>query len=547
MSDDLKIVQGSPEWTKLRERFLGDLYWAASTVLNYADRVPLVPHAHQLLCRFVERKTGSPLLDEAHYRQIELARGWGKTTLVIARIIQRICGDANIAILIANEKEQTARDFLHEIKTHFETNEFLRALFPEIIPPEFRDTTWSAGRIIVNRTTGRKEPTVSTIGVGGTVIGLHFDIIVVDDAISREAMENARAGSWQIMHQVNRWIHQLRPLLNPTYLPFPEILWVGTRWWHGDCHEHFEEHFGFGETRRYVALRLTLPNGQVQQLLAYRVGDLAVFRRPAIEDGRASFPEKYPLEELAKMRVGDEALFASNFMLDPSNEVTSTFKESWLRTYSWLDDKRILFQTGDGARRIVEVDSLDVLVFVDPGGFSAKGTEDRARAAAVVVGSTANGEHCLLDVYSEKDTFLACCRKVAEFCSRYAPRKLLVELAGQQAAFIEVLRRVLEEHGIRVLLEPVKPGTKAKEVRILGLEPLFQRGQIFVGTGATFHEFRTQYSQFPRSARFDILDALSYLPEHIKRAPNKLMQSPAARQAAELESYYRRRGIPQPS
>jgi len=545
--NDLKITQGSEQWNELRARCLSDLYWFAATVLNYADRVPLVPHAHQLLCRFIERKTGNALLDDAHYRKIELARGWGKTTLIIARTIQRICGDPNIAILIANEKEQTARDFLHEIKTQFEGNEFLRALFPEVIPPEFRDTTWSAGRIIVNRTSGRKEPTVSTIGVGGTVIGLHFDLILVDDAISRDAMENARAGSWQIMHQVNRWIHQLRPLLNPGYLPFPEILFIGTRWWHGDCYQHIEEHFGYGETPRYVALRLTLPGGVVQQMLTYRVGDLAVFRRPAIEDGRAAFPEKWTLDELAKMRVGDEALFACNFMLDPSNEVTSTFKESWLRTYSWLDDHRILFQSGEGAKRIVATDELDVLILVDPGGFSARATEDRARAAAVVVGSTPSSEHILLDVYSEKDTFLACCRKVVEFCSTYAPRKLVVELAGQQAAFIEVLRRELDAGGVHVLIEPVKPGVKAKEVRILGLEPLFQRGQVFIGTGANFHEFKTQYSQFPRSARFDVLDALSYLPQFVRRAPNKTMRSPSERHTAELEAYYRRRGIPQPS
>lgn len=541
------LQQGSDEWRSLRERCLADLYWFASVVLNYGERVPLVPHAHALLCKFIERKTGSPLLDDAHYRKIELARGWGKTTLIIARTIQRICADPNIAILIANEKEQTARDFLHEIKTQFETNEFLRALFPEVIPPEFRDTTWSAGRIIVARTSGRKEPTVSTIGVGGTVIGLHFDLIIVDDAISRDAMENARAGSWQIMHQVNRWIHQLRPLLNPSYAPFPEILFIGTRWWYGDCYQHIEEHFGYGETPRHIALRLGLPDGLTQQVMCYRVGDLAVFRRPAIEDGRAAFPEKWTLDELAKMRVGDEALFACNFMLDPSNEVTATFKESWLRTYSWLDDHRLVYQTTEGARKVVETEELDVLIFVDPGGFSARATEDRARAAAVVVGSTSGGEHLLLDIYSEKDTFLACCRKVAEFCSRYAPRKLVVELAGQQAAFIEVLRRVLSEHGVTAVIEPVKPGVKAKETRILGLEPLFQRGQVLVGAGANFLEFRNQYAQFPRSARFDVLDALSYLPQFIRRAPNKTMRSPEDRQAQELSAYYRRRGIPQPS
>ena len=542
MTAPLQVQQGSPEWDALRARSLTDLYWFASVVLNYAERVPLVAHAHRLLCNFIERRTGATLLDNARFRKIELARGWGKTTLILAYIIQRTCADPNIAILLANEKEQTACDFLHEIKTQFETNEFLRALFPEVIPPDFHATTWSASRIIVQRTSGRKEPTVATVGVGGTVIGLHFDLIVVDDAISREAMENARAGSWQIIRQVNRWIHQLRPLLNPSYQPFPEIVFIGTRWWHGDCYEHIEDHFGRGEPQQVVALRLKLDT-EVQQVLAYRVGDLAVFRRPAIEDGRAAFPEKWTLEELANIRFGDETLFACNFMLAPADEATTTFKASWLRTYSWLDTHRVLYVDAQGAKRIVETNSLDVLIFVDPGGFSTRGTEDRARAAAVVVGSTGAGEHLLLDCYSEKDTFLACCRKVASFATLYGPRKIVVELAGQQAAFIEVLRRVLEDAGVQTPLEAVKPGIKSKETRILGLEPLFQRGQIYLGSGSNFHEFRTQYQQFPRSARFDVLDALAYLPEFVKRQPNRAMRTPERRREEELAMYYQRRGI----
>src|SRR3990167_96174 len=55
------------------------------------------------------------------------------------------------------------------------------------------DTAWSASRIVLRRASGRKEPSIFVIGVGGTVTGMHPDIIIVDDMISREAAENARA------------------------------------------------------------------------------------------------------------------------------------------------------------------------------------------------------------------------------------------------------------------------------------------------------------------------------------------------------------------
>lgn len=872
VSATLQFVPGDATWHTLRKRCLTDLYWFAAHVLGYGERIPMRDATHALLCRFVEKRTGQPLLDEARYRKIEMPRETGKTTLVTqAYPIQRICANPDISILLCNEKEQNAKDFLSAIKHEFEANEVLRALFPEVIPTDLNATTWSASRIIVQRASGRKEPTIFVIGVGGTVTGMHPDLIICDDIISREAMENARAGSWQIMHQVNRWIHQLEPLLNSNAAPFPEILFIGTRWWHGDSYEHIEKAFGYESERQTCLLRVKLPNGEVQQLAPYRVGDLAVFRRAAIEDGRSIFPEKWDLDKLAKLRQRDEALFAClppgerilgdetrnieqlqrndlvltkegryrgvapmkrqfdgevvsvrvwgqgvpalltpnhqiwtergwvaaehlvhddvlsvpihtvgvhrglsalqrnpdfwflvghfigdgtvnrktgvtshcfnkrdkalahhiagivrrlfarkariettrttlrityrhpkaaaffsrlshgisqkwlparyetlpteyllqliagywgadgcvtkrgyrtacsvshewlcqlqrffarlgevayvskgkanttiiegrrvraqrlyqiwvytpatrktktwvangrlyhkikaltrlsyigpvfncevvedhsyvnacnvltykncNFMNNPSDEVTATFKESWLGYYDQLDATTYRLTDATGAKRNYALADLDRLVFVDPGGFGTRSVEDRARAALVAVGTTGRGEHLLLGCYSEKDTFLACARTLVEWAGRYAPRKLVIEQAGQQAAFIELVRRMLAEAGLTTPIEAVKPGVKAKEQRILALEPLFQRGVVFLGRGPQFHEFREQFRQFPRSARLDVLDALAYLPQFVKKMP-LTNASPAARIASELDAYYARRGLTRPA
>jgi terminase large subunit-like protein len=540
----VSFQHGDPTWTAYRERAKSDLYWLASTVLGYGELVPMTPGAHQLLCHFVQRTTKSEALNTARYRKIELARGWGKSTVVTrAYAIQRLLQDPNTAILIANEKEQTAVDFLAEIKAHFETNPFLRALFPELIPADVKETTWSATRIILNRPQPRPEPSIAVIGVGGTVTGAHPDCIIIDDAISREAMENARAGSWDVMHKVNRWIHQLVPLLNPNAKPFPELTFIGTRWWYGDCYEHLEDHFGYGEAPVTYALRLKLPSGEVQQVPAYRLGDLAVFRRPAIEDGRSAFPEKWSLEDLAKIRLGDEVLFSCNYLLNPADNVTATFKEGWLHYFDWLDEQTLQFTDGAGAQKLWRVRDLDILVFVDPGGFTQRAADQRARAAICVTGSTGTGEHLLLEAASEPDTFLAAIRNVVSLVSRYQPRKLVVELAGQQAAFIELLRKALQEAGLVIALETVTPGMRQKEQRILQLEPWFQRGHIYIGRTAAYHEFRTQYSQFPRAARFDLLDALSYAPAVWKKQPGAAQQSPADRRAQELSLYRAKRGL----
>ena len=542
----LSFTQGDAQWTTLRARALSDLYFFVSAILGYADRIPMKESVHALLCKFVEKRTGHPALDTKRYRKIEMPREFGKTSIVTkGYTIQRICADPNISILLCNEKEQNAKDFLAAIKFEFQSNDLLRALFPEVIPRDFSDTTWSASRIIVTRSSGRSEPTVFVTGVGGSVTGMHPDLIICDDIISREAMENARAGSRQIMEQTNRWIHQLEPLLNSNARPFPEIIFIGTRWWAGDSYEHIEQAFGYGSEPQTYLLRVKLPNGEVQQVPAKVVGDLAMYRRSAIEDGRASFPEKKDMDALAKIRVMDEALFACNYLNDPSNEVTATFRETWLNYYDSLDEDTYRITDSTGAKRNYALDQLDRLLFVDPGGFSARQVEDRARAAVVVTGTSMRGEHLLLDIYSEKDTFLRCCEKVVEWAQRYAPRKIVIERAGQQAAFIELVRKALQDAGVQIGIEETKPGAKAKEMRILTLEPLFQRGAIFVGRGPNFHEFREQYRTFPRSIRLDILDTLANLPTFAKKQPRTATNT-AARQAEELAAYYERRGLALP-
>jgi len=541
--ESLEFVAGDAAWEKYRELALTDLFWFASYVLGYGERVPIREHAHRAFCRFVERRTGHPALDTARYRKIMMPRETGKTTILTqSYVIQRLCGNPDLSILIANEKEQNAKDFLYAIKQQFESNKVLRALFPEVLPPDLNDTVWSASRIILNRKSARKEPSIFVIGVGGTVTGTHPDIIIVDDMISREAAENARAGSWQIMHGVSRWVNQLDMLLNKNY-EHAEITFVGTRWYFDDVYDHLDKAFGYGEAPTVFNLRTKLPNGEIQIIPAQRLGDLAVFTRSGIENGRPAFPEIWSAERMAQSRIRDEVLFAANILNNPSDELTATFKVEWLQYYDWLDEQRIVYTDGAGAKKVLGIRDLDVLFFVDPGGFGVRQLEDRARAAIVVVGSDGTGSHNVLDVYAERDTFLACIQQIVAWVTRYQPRKLVIERVGQQAAFIQLVREHLTRAGLSVTIDEEPPGRMNKDIRILGLEPYFQRGEIRIGKGPNFHGFRTQYTQFPRTAQKDILDALAYLPRHLRRMPGSTFRSATQRQQFELAAYRTRRGL----
>lgn len=523
---------------------MSDLYFFSDVVLGYGPKIPMSAQEHLLMTRFVEKKTGNTLLDTAPRRLILVPREVGKSTLITqAYTIQCICQDRETSIMIANEKEGNSKLFLSEIKRQFESNELLRALFPELIPPSFQDTTWSATQIVVNREAGRKEPTVFVIGEGGTVTGMHPDKIIVDDIISRESMENARVGDGSIMQQVNRWINQLEMLLSSNALPFPEIVFCGTRWWTGDTYEHIETTFGHGEQKQYVALRAKGSDGMVHDMPiagCYRVGDLAIFRRAGYEDGKVAFPTKWPATRMAKVRVEDPGLFATNIQNDPSDEAVAVFRISWLRYFIWLDERAVQFTDMGGKKRIMRTRDLDIMMFVDPGGFGAN-ADDRMRAAIVVTGSTGSGEHLILEAWSERDTFMAAINQVIAFASTYGPRKVVVEVAGQQAAFVELLKQTATKTGTVLSLTTEKPGTKAKANRILELEPYLQQGHLYVSRGPNMAEFMEQIQRFPRTMRVDLLDALAYGPRFWKREHGGTMRV-EERRAQELASYWERRG-----
>jgi len=310
-----------------------------------------------------------------------------------------------------------------------------------------------------------------------------------------------------------------------------------TRWWFGDSYEHVEDAYGNGESKQKVLLRAKLESG-TQQVEAYRVGDLAVFRRAAIEDGQSIFPEKWSLDDLAKLRVRDPVLFSANYMNNPTDEITSSFKEAWLKSLTWLDpDESFQITTEAAEKKVYRLEDLDKLILVDPGGFAERLTEDRARAAVVVLGDDLKGRGFFLDCYSEQDTYLIAIRQVVDFARRYSPRKIYVERAGQQVAFAQLLRLAIAEAGLSVIVdcETMKPGNTNKDVRILEMEPYYQGGNFYVSSGGSFMEFRQQYSQYPRAMRKDIIDLLGYWPRLRRKQNSGQSQRPEQRQAQERE------------
>lgn len=537
----LTFSPGDDNWKKLRKRAEKDLYWFNAVVLGYADKFPLEEETHLLMHRMMQRETGCAEIDDAPYQLIMVPRETGKTsTGTIGYAIWRACKNSDTAILIANEKQENANDFLASIKHQFETNEFLRALFPEVIPPDFNKTTWSAQRATLARTTSRPEPTFDTIGVGGTVVGRHYDEIICDDLVAKNAMENARSGNWSIMHQINRWVNQLNPLLSINAQPFPMIRFIGTRWWSDDSYDHIETAFGYGEEPKRFRIKAKTGTGKLVTREVYRRGDLAIWRQAGLENGKEVFPKIWSQDRMDKVRFADPEFFACNVMNDPTAGDVRVFQDDWLRYWNYVDKDKLFYTNDDGKKVYVQPSELYKLITVDP-AFSSG--EEGARSAIIVLGTDqTTGKHLVLEALAQRSDPKDVITDIMNCAHNWGVSRVFVELAGQQLAFIDWLEREARLRNQPMSVETLKPGGRNKDLRIEALVVPFKNGDLFVHRSQS-NLVEDEYRRYRPGARNrDVLDALAYAME---KAPKPLggttAMSAKERSRRSLSAYRRRR------
>ena len=531
MSESITLTPGSEDWHKWRklstETIPGKqsaLYFLNAKVRGLEPLIPMTYRAHLGMSLFAESATGIPEIDDARIKLILVPRGVGKSGCITQGLpILRTIRDPAYATGIANETASLAESFLGDIKGEFETNPILRALFPEVIPDDLRKTIWKADRIITKRTKQNPtSPTVLATGVTGTKTGVHMSEWVCDDLLSQKAAEAAFRGNTEEIEGTNRWITRLQPLLkSPKRDP---IIFIGTRWWEGDSYEFIEDFWGQGEERKEFLWTLKLPpqrfewqdgknlkvvdrQKETQVIRLYRRGEVAIFKFPAIdENGRAIFPERYDLDELARMQEEDPVFYAGQYLLEPAAGAASILDPAWLKTYE-IDRSSILFDGGDGRKEYLPISDLTTAISVDP-AFSKKSSA--ARTAIPVIGTDGKNLFLLEDFAARLDSEDEIAAKVVEFTLRYKPTKIFIETIVAQVAVANAIRRRFREEGLddNVIEEIKSHGKERKTMRIYGLEHYFKRGIFYYHVNQ--FKFFKEYVAFPRALLRDILDALSF-------------------------------------
>ena len=135
-------------------------------------------------------------------------------------------------ILLAADTANNAEQKLAKIKQLILGSRGIRAFFPEIIPGNVRKTVWSDSEIVLPRQEAHAEPSISTIGAGGAVVGQHYTRIIClapDTEIYTSqglvAAKNLRPGLRVLTHQ-----GRFQSILDVSERPMEGVL-VGIHSW----------------------------------------------------------------------------------------------------------------------------------------------------------------------------------------------------------------------------------------------------------------------------------------------------------------------------
>jgi phage terminase large subunit-like protein len=396
-----------------------------------------------------------------HPKNLQLVfRGAGKSTIcTVTKSIHLLLKDPNLRILIASKTTQNAEGFLKEIKGHFEGNERLEEIFGPYYDPR-KVGKWDNREIeIVPRTKNAKEASITCVGVDGTIVSKHYDVMISDDLVDED---NART---EYMRDKTRtWFYQtLDPCLEPPDSNVP----------------HRGEHHMLGTKYHFDDLYGRLSEGELK-------GRVNVI--PALsEEGLTPWPEKYPVEWFEdKKKHSGVIIFNCQYQCDAEAMKGEVFQ---------YDDCQIVNDNDIPS-------GLRVFMGCDLAISQKKKTADQF--AIVVGGFDVAGNIYVLDFFAGHLRFNQQVTKFFQFYDKFDP----IWAGSESNAYQDALRQAIKDRDREVRVIPLNTD-KDKMTRAWKLTPLFESKRVFFRKG--MDRLIDQFVLFPGYKYKDLIDAFDLM------------------------------------
>lgn len=427
--------------------------------------------------RLQKDEDGNPVKDELLSDQfdpkrnklhIEMPRGTFKSSIVtIGFTLQYILNDPDARILIDSETYSKAKNFLAEIKGHLEDNTKFREIFKSIhgvYPDEGKknpSVRWTDNAVdLACRTIKRKEPSISCSGIDRSINGMHFDLIIGDDLHSEKNVTNK--------DQIDQVIEHYKLLFSLLDPGCPLII-IGTRWDYQDLYQYILEN----ERHRYN-----------------------IIIRSAIEDGELLFPERLTedfLEEQKKTQ--GNYIFSCQYMNNPVDDETATFKQSYFRHTNW---------------ELVKDRPINWYVSVDP---SQEGPYSDY-AAFTLVGMDHQQELYVRQVHRAKMNYSEIVNLMFDWHVKYKPQRMALETIATQKSIEYILNDEQKNRGIWLPVQIIKSRTASKELRIQALAPYYENHRVHhIKEANQIADLEYELLHFPKGTHDDVIDSLATILE----------------------------------
>jgi len=472
----------------LREIVNNNLYLFETEVLGFKD---LTVDLHGQIIKMLSDFSLSKML-------ILIPRGLFKSSVItIGYIIWRICRDPDRTFLIYSYRATKAGNFLKSIREQFQSNVLLNELYPHIIPSAseirakcwytvngYRKTIkWTDEQLVVKRSGISPASTIYTCGETTALASVHYDEIIIDDAVTEENYETLNA-----RNATDKKIKSLFPLLNQAKPEKPSRqIFVGTRWCKDDLYERMSR-TEFGESIKIGHKK----NSEFQY-----------YCRRAIEDSKAIHPSltREKLYRIKTKEVGD-FLFAASYMNDPKDAKDKAFDIEKLKYYMHLPTKIIEDRQTNGK---VEVPRrINYATLIDP----ATG-EGKCDSVVLTVGITDTEDIYVIRYRAGKYDLNETIEFIIEDDREFSPKVIAIEGFGYQRVIGKVLEDEMKRRGRKTgAILNVGNVQSSKDARIRSLQPIINRARLFVKI--EHKGLIGQIDEYPAGLK-DILDALSFI------------------------------------
>ncbi len=392
---------------------------------------------------------------DSHFRKVVIAapRGFSKSTIIsfIYVVWQALYKKSKFIVIISDTYTQ-AKFLLDTIKSELEHNILLRQIYGDMVSDK-----WSEGEIELKN--GVK---IICKGTGMKVRGIKHrevrpDLIVLDDLENTELVE-----SRDRRDKLLKWfMAEVLPALHRD----GKIIYIGT-------------------IIHYDSL--------LNKVLKDRTWKGKLYR--AIEHGKSLWPERFSLDELAKIKreylnQGLVSSFHSEYMNDPISDENAEFKKEWFKYFvlSELNIKELnIFTTVDLAISKKEASDYTVIMTC---GFDRK-----------------NNMYLLEMIRKRLNPFEVLDQLFMTY-QKWKPMKVGIETVGYQKALIFFAKDEMRKRNLFLPMMELK-SDQDKQRRIRGLIPRYNISSVYHQNIHT--DLEEELLRFPKGEHDDCIDALAY-------------------------------------